>query len=188
LTRIYNSNKRLTSLVNDLLNVSRIDQGKMQNEPKLIDVVATIRAVMQDLEDEAHRHRVALVLKVDSLIPQISADPLRFREMIQNLLSNAVKYNVENGKVVITIKVLGDSINFTVADTGIGIPKADQGRVFSKFYRAENATKSDTTGSGLGLFVAKAYIEGWGGQIRFVSKEGKGSTFSIDIPCLGRVL
>lgn len=183
ISKIYNSNKRLTYLVNDLLNVSRIDQGKMLNDPKLIDVVSIIRTIMQELDEEAHRHRVSLELKINSPdIPQVSLDPMRFSEVIQNLLSNAIKYNIENGRVVIMLHNLGDHLNISVADTGIGIPKEGQGRVFSKFYRAENATKSDTTGSGLGLFVVKAYVEGWGGQIRFVSEEGKGTTFSIDIP------
>jgi signal transduction histidine kinase len=97
-------------------------------------------------------------------------------------LSNAVKYNVVGGKAVIIAMLAANYIRISVADAGIGIPKDDQQRVFSKFYRAANAAKSDTTGAGLGLFLVKSYVEELGGSVRFQSVEGKGSTFYLELP------
>jgi len=179
---INKSNKRMIILVNDLLNVSRIDQGKVQNEPTITDVCEIIKAAALEMDAEAQKRKVSIDLRLDVNIPKIMIDPKRFADVIQNLLSNAVKYNVVGGKAVIVGMLVANYIRISVADDGIGIPKEDQERVFSKFYRAANAAHSDTTGSGLGLFVVKSYVEEWGGSVRFQSVEGKGSTFYLELP------
>lgn len=181
--RIYLSNQRMIGLVNDLLNVSRIDQGRVQDEPELTNVCEVIRAAALEMEAEAQEHNVSIDLNFqDDGEIRIMIDAKRFREIIQNLLSNAVKYNVPGGRVMVGAISLGDHIRVSVADTGIGIPKADQARIFSKFSRAQNAARSDTTGSGLGLFVVKFYVDKWGGRVGFKSTEGKGTTFWIELP------
>lgn len=179
---INKSNKRMIILVNDLLNVSRIDQGKVQDEPQLTDICKVIKAAAAEIDAEAQKKKVAIDLSLDNAIPKIMIDPKRFRDVIQNLLSNAVKYNVAGGKAVIIAIYAANYIRISVADDGIGIPKGDQQRVFSKFYRAANAAKSNTMGSGLGLFLVKSYVEKWGGTVRFQSVEGKGSTFYLELP------
>jgi len=179
---INKSNKRLIILVNDLLNVSRINQGKVQNEPQLTDICKVIKAAVLEIDAEAQKKKVAIDLRLDNAIPKIMIDPRRFRDVIQNILSNAVEYNAVNGKATIVAMLVANYIRISVADEGIGIPKGDQQRVFSKFYRAANAAKSDTAGSGLGLFLVKSYVEEWGGSVRFQSVEGKGSTFYLELP------
>lgn len=181
---INNSNKRMIILVNDLLNVSRIDQGKVQNEPQLTDICEIIKAAAAEINAEAQKKKVAIDLRLNNTIPKIMVDPKRFREVAQNLLSNAIKYNMVEGKAVIVATLVANYIRISVSDDGIGIPKEDQERVFSKFYRAANAAKSDTTGSGLGLFLVKSYVEEWGGTIRFQSVEGKGTTFYLELPVI----
>lgn len=179
---INKSNNRMIILVNDLLNVSRIDQGKVQNEPHLTDICQIIKAAAAEIDAEAQSKKVAIDLRLDNTIPKIIIDPKRFRDVIQNLLSNSVKYNRVGGKAVVATMLVANYIRISIADDGIGIPKEDQEHVFSKFYRAANAAKSDTTGSGLGLFLVKSYVEEWGGTVRFQSAEGKGTTFYLELP------
>ena len=169
--------------MNDLLNVSRIDQGKVKEEPEMTDILEKIKAAIEEIKPEAERKSVSVVLEVDEgSIPKIMIDPKRLREVVQNLVSNAVKYNNPNGNVVVKVDKAGEMISVRVSDTGMGIPKKNQGRIFSKFFRAENAVKGEAEGSGLGLFVVKSYVEEWGGKVEFESEEGKGTTFTILIP------
>jgi len=179
---VTRSNERMTTLVNDFLSVAKIDQGKIQNEPQLSNVCEMIEESVSEIADEAKKKKIMIRVDLDKNIPEIKIDPKRFHGVIENLLSNAVKYNLAGGKAKISAKYKGGGIQIKVADNGIGIPESDQKYVYSKFYRAENAKKSDTTGSGLGLFVVKSYVEEWGGKVRFQSIEGKGSTFYVELP------
>ncbi|MCH7730628.1 PAS domain-containing protein [Patescibacteria group bacterium] len=183
LQQTYDSNQRMITLVNDLLNVSRIDQGMVKDEPEMTDILEIIKAAIEEIKPEAERKSVKVVFEVEEgSIPKIMIDPKRFREVVQNLLSNAVKYNRPNGTAAVKVEKLAERINIRVADTGMGIPKKNRGRIFSKFFRAENAVKGETEGSGLGLFVVKSYVERWGGKVNFESEEGKGTTFTISLP------
>lgn len=181
--RIYQSNQRLINLVNDLLNVSIIEQGMVKEIPRPTDVLKVLRSAVLEMETEAQKHKVVIAIQSqEKHIPKVMIDPKRLREVIQNLLSNAIKYNVSGGKTKFVVAHIGDNIKISVSDQGIGIPKEDQPRLFSKFYRADNAVRRDTTGSGLGLFVVKSYVERWGGNISFESTENKGTTFYIELP------
>src|SRR3989344_5657667 len=181
--QVYDSNQRMITLVNDLLNVSRIDQGRVKDEPELTDLVEIVKAAIVEMEPMAKKKSVGIELNIGSDgLPKIMIDPKRFREAIQNLISNAVKYNQPDGKVIVSVDKQDEYMRIKVADTGMGIPKNNQGRLFSKFLRAENAVKSETEGSGLGLFVVKSYVEGWGGKVDFESEEGKGTVFTITLP------
>lgn len=181
--QVYDSNQRMITLVSDLLNVSRIDQGRVKDEPELTDLVEIVKAAITEIEPVAKRKSVGVDLSVgNGSLPKIMIDPKRFREVIQNLISNAVKFNQPNGRVTVSVDKEGEYMKIKVVDTGMGIPKKNQGRIFSKFFRAENAVKSETEGSGLGLFVVKSYVEGWGGKVDFESEEGKGTAFIITLP------
>ena len=181
--QVYDSNQRMITLVNDLLNVSRIDQGRVKDEPELTDLVEIVKAAIVEMEPMAKKKSVGIELNIGSdSLPKIMIDPKRFREAIQNLVSNAVKFNQPDGKVIVSVDKQEEYMRIKVADTGMGIPKNNQGRLFSKFFRAENAVKSETEGSGLGLFVVKSYVEGWGGKVDFESEEGKGTVFTITLP------
>ena len=173
----------MITLVNDLLNVSIIEQGMIKETPRLTDVLKVLRSAVLEMETEAQKHKVSITIQSqEKHIPKIMIDPKRLREIIQNLLSNAIKYNVPGGKATFVVDHVGEFIKISVSDQGIGIPKKDQLRLFSKFYRADNAVQRDTTGSGLGLFVVKSYVEKWGGNISFESSENKGTTFHIELP------
>jgi len=181
--QVYESNQRMINLVNDLLNVSKIEQGKMKNKPELTDILKIIKEVIGEMKIEAEKKSISISLMIekDSLF-KVFLDRKRFREVMQNLLSNSIKYNCRGGRVVVGIKSLNGCMQISVRNTGTGIPKKDQTRVFSKFFRASNAVKSETTGSGLGLFVVKSYVESWGGKVWFESVEGRETTFYFTIP------
>lgn len=182
---MHEMNQRMIGLVNDLLNVSRIDQGRTKQEPIFIDPLEHIKEAIEEakLSNAATNTHVQFNLNIQiDPIPQIFVDPTRFREVIQNLLSNAVKYNTMKGTIEIGIAKEEGKLVVSVKDSGIGIPEEEQDAIFSKFFRASNATHQYTEGSGLGLFVVKSYVEGWGGTIWFRSAKGKGTTFFFTIP------
>ena len=179
---VYQSNLRMNSLVNDLLNISRMDQGRMLNQPQPTEITKTINQALEELKESIQKKQVAIKFQSPKQLPKIVVDPNHFREVIQNILSNAVKYNRVKGTVTISLKLIEDKVEIVVSDTGIGIPKKDLAKLFSKFYRASNAIKSEADGSGLGLFVVKKYVEDWGGQVKFQSEEGKGTKITLIIP------
>lgn len=181
--QIAGSNKRLIDMVNDLLNVSRIDQNRVSDKPQQIEIQQLINDVIKELQPLSFQHQVKInFISPKMPIPSILIDPQRLREVFQNLLSNAIKYNKRNGNVTIELEERGDMLEITIKDTGLGIPEEDKAKIFTKFFRAINAISSATEGSGLGLFVVKSYVEGWGGSIDFESEEGKGTKFTIVLP------
>lgn len=179
---VYDSNKRMLTLVNDLLNVSRIDQGRIKDDPKETDIKELIDASIREIGPLAKQKDVEISTQIASKLPHITLDPTRFYEVIKNLLSNGVKYNKPGGMVTINVEHSGDFVSIKVTDTGMGIPRNDQPKIFSKFFRAKNAVVSETEGTGLGLFVVKSYVEGWGGTVECKSTEGKGTEFTLRIP------
>ena len=142
---IYESIIRLIHLVNDLLDVSRIEQGKVADEPVLTDIWEIINAVCQEMQKEAEEKSVTVNCQLKKQqISQMMIDPKRLRMVFENLLSNAIRYNRPNGKVTVSLEKTDHEAILQVVDTGIGIPKKDMGRIFGKFFRAENARKSET--------------------------------------------
>lgn len=178
----YNSTLRMLGLVGDLLSVARIEQGRVHDMPAESDLVEIIGMAAAEMKPIANERKVTL--KVPTKPKKLTAviDPKRFREAIQNLLSNAVKYTPSGGTVTVDAYEKGDALEISVSDTGIGIPPKDQANLFTKFFRASNVTATDTEGNGLGLFVVKSYIEGWGGDVWLTSKLGKGTTFYMSVP------
>jgi len=184
LGQIYESNQQMLDLVNDLLDVSKIDQGRVIDKPELSNVLDVIYTVLMELRPIIETKKITLSLtpKNNEKVPKIMVDPKKLYEVVGNLISNAIKYNQIEGKVDIILRQIDGFLEISVADTGMGIPQQEQARLFGKFFRAENAVKGETEGSGLGLFVVKSYVESWGGQVKFTSKEGEGSTFTVTIP------
>ena len=180
---IQQHNVKLASLVDDLLDVSRINQGRVPDNPKKSDLFLLSKEAIKEQQAEIGRKKIKVDLKkTQQSYPKVYLDPKRFNDVIGNLLSNAIKYSRQKGLIKINFKLLKDFIEIRVSDSGIGIPLRDQKKIFSKFFRASNATNSKIDGFGLGLSVVKSYLESWGGSISFKSVEGKGVTFTIQVP------
>lgn len=182
---IYDYNQKMIDLVNELLDISRIIQGKISSEPELTDISALIRKEIEIETPFAREQKVTLKSNIRGYsMPDVSVDPKRFLWVIQNLLSNAIKYTPSGGTVTVSVAVVGREVCVTITDTGIGIPVEEQQFVFTKFFRASNAVAVHAEGTGLGLYAAKEYIEHWGGTITMESPaaRGKGTKFTISIP------
>jgi len=181
---IHNGNERMINLVNDLLNVSRIETGnKFVIEKKDTDIVEIITQAIQEQEVLAKQKNIQIVCENK---PQgtviISADGEKIKQVFQNFISNAVKYSSEGSVITIGCSEDKDTHIFSVKDQGVGIPKDQQDRIFEKFFRASNVLLTEAEGTGLGLYIAKSIIEGHGGKIWFESEEKKGTTFYISLP------
>lgn len=179
------SNNRLIALVNELLNISRIEQRRVQDHPTKTDVPELIAATIKEVQPLADARKVTLEVTGEKNLPPLCIDAGRLREVIENIVSNAVKYNAEGGTVSINLSLETKTMTVEVADEGMGIPEAEQNRVFSRFFRAENAIKNEPNGSGFGLFVVKSYMEGWGGKVWFESPtlpDNRGTTFFLQLP------
>jgi|GEM_PF-908688 len=177
------NNQRLVALVNDLLNVSRINLGKSMDSPEPVEVKEAIKNAIKNLDGFAKRNNVKVVFD-EKKTPNIKVMiiPNRFFESVENVASNAIKYSPNKSSVKIAVSQEAGKAVISVSDSGIGIPETDKEKIFSKFFRAHNAAIKDPEGSGLGLNVVKSFIEEAGGSVSFESKEGKGTTFLINLP------
>jgi PAS domain S-box-containing protein len=182
LEKTYKSNERMINLINDLLNVTRIEEGRYLYRPVLADIVPICQSVIDSYKEGIEKKKLKFEFKKPKELPKVRVDIEKISLAIQNLLENAILYNLPGGKVEISLKLKENKIEFSVKDTGIGIPKDQQSRVFTKFFRAPNAIRMETEGSGLGVFITKNIIEAHGGEIWFESEEGKGTTFYFTLP------
>ena len=174
---------RMMLLVNDLLNVSRIDQSAIKEAPEETDLSEVVLEATKALEGEAEKKNMRCRCSFpEGGVPKIMLVRRHVFEAVENLFSNAIRYGKEGGKVECSIAVTDKEITLSVSDDGIGIPKDDQTKIFAKFFRAGNAVRSFTDGSGLGLSVVKAYVEESGGSISFESEENVGTTFMVKFP------
>ncbi|KKR21913.1 MAG: hypothetical protein UT50_C0002G0004 [Candidatus Moranbacteria bacterium GW2011_GWA2_39_41] len=180
---INENTMRLINLVNDLLNVSRINMGKVVEEASPVTVVETISAVLKSGDGFVAKNKVKIIFdKSKNAKIKVLISPQHLFESIENIVSNAIKYTPEQGTVEISVASKAKMVKIAIADSGIGIPKKEQEKMFSKFFRAQNAIQKDPDGSGLGLSVVKSFIEEAGGTVFFESEEGKGTTFFIELP------
>lgn len=185
LKEIYDGNQRMIELVNDLLNVSRVDLGTIEINIEKVDVLELAEDVLGDLAPKIKLKNVRIIKHYDPKLKPIKSDAKFLRIIFQNLLSNAVKYNRDNGKVYLTIAKKGFKLFIEIRDTGMGIPQHQQNKIFTRLFRADNAKEKVTEGSGLGLYLIKLAVEKGGGKIWFESQEGKGTAFFIDMPING---
>jgi len=185
LNQVSLSNERMISLVGDLLSVSRIETGgkKFEINKRSINIVPIIKGVISDnivLVKEKNIKIISCVSKPDKIM--VLADPDYIRQVLNNLISNSLKYSNNNGKIEVDCRYEDEKIIFFIKDNGVGIPLNDQKRIFEKFFRAGNVITKETSGTGLGLYIAKAIVEGHDGKIWFESQEGKGTTFYFSLP------
>ncbi|MEX0932257.1 MAG: PAS domain-containing sensor histidine kinase [Candidatus Saccharimonadales bacterium] len=188
LEAIKASSERMTDLVGDFLSVSRLELGTVKLRIEKVEAVDLLEQTLNDLTPTLKRKKIKLNKNVSNKKIQMLSDVHMLGLIFQNLLSNAVKYTLENGEVNVTLKAYTDEkdgtdhLLFSIEDTGIGIPKKEQGQVFSKLFRAENAETKDIEGTGLGLYLVKSSAKELGGRIWFESHEGKGSIFTVQLP------
>jgi len=183
LEKAYESNERMIDLINDLLNVSRIEEGRFLYKPISIDLEAVVQSVIDSYKEMIEKKKINFEFKKPGgKLPNVLLDAEKMSLAIQNLLDNAIKYTPEGGNVTVSLKQNDGEIEFSIKDTGVGIPKDQQDRIFTKFFRGANVMRLETEGSGLGLFITKNIIEAHGGKLWFESEEGKGTTFYFTIP------
>lgn len=182
---IYKANDRMEKLVNALLNLSRIDLGKIKFVKQEIDLKKYIDSLSNSLGNDIKIKNITLEQDIN-FNKNIINDPVYVDIIIGNVLSNAVKYTPKNGKVRIEVSEMAskNSILIKVSDTGLGIPKSQQSHIFGRLFRAENARNADPDGNGLGLYVVKKLIESMKGSVWFESRENEGTTFFLELPIL----
>ena len=182
LEKIYKSNERMISLINDLLNVTRIEEGRYVYQSLFYDIGEVTQSVIDLFREETKLKNIKIEFKKPEDLPKILMDEEKIKLVIENFIDNAIKYTFPGGKVTVSIFRDTNEIGVKVQDTGVGIPKDQQSRVFSRFFRGSNVVRLDTEGSGLGLFLAKNIIDAHGGEIGFESESGKGSAFFFTLP------
>ncbi len=188
LTQIFNNNQRLIELVNDLLDVSRINMGKSKEETSLVNICQLLSDAVKALEGLARDRKITIHYEeVCALTPNIEAGPKHIFQAFENIISNAIKYTEAGGRVDVLAKFKKNKVIVSVKDNGIGIPKQEQSKIFSKFFRSTNAVLKEANGSGLGLNVVKSFIEEANGKVWFESEEGKGSEFFVELPLLNQI-
>jgi signal transduction histidine kinase len=177
-----NSTHRLIRLVNDLLDVSRLESGRMslqRENVRLDDLVASVVDEHRPAIDDKQLHVTVVRSVVD---PTICVDSQLMRQAVTNLLGNAIKYTSTGGRIDVTFAVRDGRVACGMRDTGIGVPRAAQVRLFEKFYRAENAVVVESEGTGLGLSVVRLVVEHFGGRVWCESEPGQGALFTIELP------
>lgn len=176
---------RMNDLVHALLNISRIESGRFAIKPEPTDISALVHSVAKDLRAHIATRQLKLHIDIDKSLPKIVLDGHLISQVYINLLMNAIKYTPNGGRITITVVAKNGQLVSTIADTGYGIPQAEQSKVFEKFFRGTNIQKVDTDGTGLGAYLVKTIVESSGGKIRFVSEENKGTIFTFTLPLHG---
>lgn len=184
-SKIEGASERMIRMVNDLLDVSRIELGTFAAGVDQCDICAIASSVTEEQRPVAAAKDVSLTLSCPPEIPTMHADSNLLRMILQNLISNGIKYTPSKGSVECELSLTGapeERVFIRVSDTGIGIPKAEQGRVFERLHRASNAQLVEADGTGLGLYIVKLIVERAGGMITFESTENKGTVFTVSLP------
>lgn len=179
-TRIYNEAGRLITLVNDIIRLSRLEEGKLY-EQEDVDVKELLYEITDSLLVQTKKNNISMEIKGDTFV--YHAPRQIIGEMLHNLCENAIKYNKPDGKVTITLETKADKRMITVSDTGIGIPMEYQERVFERFFRVDKSHSKQIGGTGLGLSIVKHSVDYLGGQIQLNSEVGTGTEVRIELPC-----
>jgi len=171
--------RRLSNLLDDFLDVRRIEEGRFERAQELVDMATLLREEAQLYSQQSPKHEVAV--EIDHAPLAVIGNPDRLRQVIGNLISNAIKYSPQGGVVEVSADGGNGSVRVEVRDEGMGIPLSQQPQIFTKFFRGD-APASGITGTGLGLAVSRDIVESHGGRIGFTSAEGKGTTFFVELP------
>lgn len=183
--QIHESNHRMIDLMTALLNVSRLEAGVPKINPVKTDIKKTIDSMLSELEAKIEKKEIKITKKYEKDLPIMELDKDLIEIIIGNLLANAVDYTLKSGSIEISAGKDKEYVTVKIKDSGIGIPKAHQNNIFTKLFRADNAKKVSTDGTGLGLYIVKLVLDKIGGGIWFESEENKGTTFIVRIPLLG---
>jgi len=173
---------RMAALVNDLLNISRIESGLMMLSPRPMGVEGVVNQVTEALQARLAEKEARLEKRLPRALPPVMADPDRVAQVLTNLIVNACQYTPNGGDIVLSANVWDDEVRISVSDTGIGISREDQRKVFDRFFRSEDPVVQETPGTGLGLSIVKSLVEMHGGRVWVESELGKGSTFTFTLP------
>lgn len=184
LGHVLQDSRHLLQLINEILDISKIEAGKLELNVGTFDFATCLDEVMAGIHQQAAAKQIHLENKTTFRDP-VYADRLRIKEILYNLLSNAVKFTPNGGSVWVESKTLDHGLEITVCDTGMGIAESDQESIFDKFYQVGSTTKGTREGTGLGLPITKKLVELHGGKIHVASKPGQGSRFTFTLPLLG---
>jgi len=177
------TNNKVINLVNDLLNVAEIEEGRYLNKVVLSNLGEIILSVVEDHRKDLENKNLQVdFLKPEEQLPQVMLDIEKMKIAVTNILDNAIRYTPEGGKIIVSIEKGKKDIEVRIEDSGMGIPFNEQDKIFSKFFRSSNIRKIDTEGTGLGLYIVKNIIEAHEGKIWFESEEGKGTAFYFTVP------
>ena len=179
---IVEHSRRLARLTEDLLKLSKMDADRLELEIRRVSVSQLIESCIETAQHRATEKKISISVQPANGVPDIAGDRRRLAEVLQNLLDNALQYTLSRGEIFVSAEARDGEVVFTVADTGIGIPKADQSRIFERFFRVDAARSRELGGTGLGLSIAKHIVEVHAGRIWVDSEVGRGSKFHFTIP------
>jgi signal transduction histidine kinase len=181
LTAARRGTVRLQRIVEDLLLVAEIEADLLELHPQPVDLTELAAAAVEEAGAAAAEKRIEITLDTEGPLP-LEADTARLRQVLDNLLSNAIKYTPTGGAVVLSTSDRDGQRRIEISDNGIGVPHSELGQLFSRFYRASTATRRAIPGTGLGLVIARAIVEGHGGTISLESWEGEGTRVTVSLP------
>lgn len=188
LSVIQNETGRMSRMVSDLLELSRMDQGTMEVKTELVNLNSLMNFVLDRFDmilSNDNNELNTKPLKIERQIPEdeywVDVDHDKIMQVLDNLLNNAMKYSPDGGTITVTLQKNGENVQVAISDQGLGIPKKDQARVFDRFFRVDKSRSRAMGGTGLGLAISKEVIETFGGKIWVESKEGVGSTFKLEL-------
>jgi len=183
---ILEHSRRLARLTDDLLKLSQMDADRLEVEIRSVSVSELIESCLETAQHRAAEKELEVSADFPANLPNIAGDRRRLAEVLQNLLDNAIQYTLPGGRIVVRADLREADVVFTVSDTGIGIPKVDQSRIFERFYRVDAARSREAGGTGLGLAIAKHLVEVHGGRVWVDSEVGQGSHFHFSVPVFDR--
>ena len=187
LAEAFTASQRMVYLIGDFLNVSRLQTGKFVVEPKLTDLAILVSEEISSLQTTAARRNIKLKYDPPKDFPKLMLDENKMRQVAMNFIDNAIFYSKPGGTVEVVLMHTATEVRYEVRDHGIGVPEAERHKLFTKFFRAENARQVRPDGTGIGLFMAKKVIVAHGGSVIFETEEGVGSTFGFSLPLKNNV-
>jgi PAS domain S-box-containing protein len=182
LRKIHENSCRMSVLIDDLIDASRINQKLLSEAPVSVNPAEVVLSSIESMRAVAEKRKITITSRMSKDVPEIPLIKDGFLEVMGNLIGNAIKYSKDGGEVRVEAIRRGGSFRVSVSDQGIGIPKSEQGKIFTRFFRATNAMLKEADGSGIGLSAVKSFLDEMGGRIWFESIEGKGATFFIELP------
>ena len=179
---VHTSGSHLLSLINDILDLSKVEAGRMELDLSTFTVPVAVDNALTLVRERATRHGLSLESRLDPAVAEIDADERKFKQILLNLLSNAVKFTPEGGQITVAARMMNETVEVSVTDTGLGIAPEDCEAVFEEFRQVGQDAERKAQGTGLGLALTKKFIELHGGRIWLTSTVGKGSTFFFTLP------